>query len=490
MKTRLLLIFSFRKVSLVETYFLQWRIVQQDIEGTILPKKNTVAQLSYAKALRLAQRNKVDRRVVNAMRVEHANSEESSPVYHRVEVKVNLGVALMQLGNSVANPKEYSRIYDESESLFLSALILHPGNKGAEQNLAAVRKNRSLRPTFDSSSYQSEFGEEELELHKPGTLIDYHEEYEGDHEYLAFDIDDPLVSYDEALKKAVQGQLDMIIVKSMRKELLDAEDSGQIEHGISVRVNLGTVLLNLANEADNRNIAEFLPSYLESEKTLESALAMQPQNPSATSNLAIVKRNILMRERLKLLNPHLTWMGHRECGKVALQRLQKEQLSATLFTCDDRSDSALLWTFHAAHTNAKEWLPSFRDRAKSRRELAYDVRSLVWRGDLCWISAVSDWVKDTEYMLFHCVEKERFLQQMEQSRIQKELLPLRHVRGGMILADRMQQTEKNWSPFVVGDELYITYRTQPHIVMKCDWAEKPVQLRCDIVQTVTHDLVP
>jgi hypothetical protein len=439
--------------------------------------------------LKLAQQGKVNRGVVNAMRKEHLKAEKSGPIYYSVEVKVNLGVALLQLGNSSPDPHIYSPIYDESESLFLSALKLHPDHSGAKENLDSVRNNKRVRPS--AKTIDSDFSK--LDQAHPAPLMSSTAmQIEDSEEAMVFDeVDDsPLMTYEEALQQAMRGQLDMSVVKSMRKELLLAEQKGNMEHLLFVKINLGTVLLNLANQADNRNIAEFLGSYLESEKLLESAVAMDPSNQGAVSNLATVKRNFLMRERLKLLNPHMTWLGHSSCKNVVIQRLQNQQLSATIFTCDDRTDRGLLWTFHAEDTNVEDWVLSFRDRSKSRRELAYDARSLMWRGDLCWISAAADWLKETEYMMFHCISRDQFIQQMDLSNRNQQLMPLLHAKGGMILADRLQQTEKNWSPFVVDDNLYITYRTRPHIVMQCDWDENRGLLRCDIVQNIENYLVP
>uniref|UniRef100_A0A7S0M5W3 Uncharacterized protein n=1 Tax=Cryptomonas curvata TaxID=233186 RepID=A0A7S0M5W3_9CRYP len=82
---------------------------------------------------------------------------------------------------------------------------------------------------------------------------------------------------------------------------------------------------------------------------------------------------------------------------------------------------------------------------------------------------------------------------MERSEWSQALLPMMHVRGGKIIAPHPRHTEKNWSPFVIGDDLYFTYSTKPHIVMHCDWERKSGLLKCEVVQNVTsyvHEAVP
>jgi hypothetical protein len=113
----------------------------------------------------------------------------------------------------------------------------------------------------------------------------------------------------------------------------------------------------------------------------------------------------------------------------------------------------------------------------------YDARSLLWRGDLCWISSGGGWTKGPIFMLFHCVPVDRLLAQMDRSFDTQELLPLLHSRGGKILTDRKEaRVEKNWSPFVIGDVLYITYSIRPHVVMRCDWEPALDVLKCETVQ--------
>ncbi len=107
--------------------------------------------MSYAEAMHMARSGRVDDAVADAIRQEHAAVESngpgdpSDPDNRLLEIKVNLAVALMQLGNQAGVPAVYGRLYAESENVLLSALRLVPDHAGAEQNLEMLRKNRQLR---------------------------------------------------------------------------------------------------------------------------------------------------------------------------------------------------------------------------------------------------------------------------------------------------------------------------------------------------------
>ena len=94
----------------------------------------------------------LDDEVIDAIRREHAAVERSGPVSRRVEVKSNLGSALLNMANAATNPAEYVRMYKESEELLLAALKLEPLHTDAKANLAAVRKNLKIRPGVDEDA--------------------------------------------------------------------------------------------------------------------------------------------------------------------------------------------------------------------------------------------------------------------------------------------------------------------------------------------------
>ena len=100
--------------------------------------------ISYAEALSLASRGILTEAVLRSMRNEISRAEKEGPSksMHLFDARINLGVALMQLGNQSPNP---SKLYDESENLFLSILKLHPEYEPAIRNIGIVRKNRRIR---------------------------------------------------------------------------------------------------------------------------------------------------------------------------------------------------------------------------------------------------------------------------------------------------------------------------------------------------------
>ncbi len=125
-------------------------------------------------------------------------------------------------------------------------------------------------------------------------------------------------------------------------------------------------------------------TYKESEGVFLSVLAVKPGNEQARRNLATDRRNLVMRARPALFNPHVTMIGYETYRFVLLQQLQKQQLSASLFTCYDLTDRALLWYFEAeGDINAKTWYASFQMYRPGSRTMAHDARTLTCRQDLC-----------------------------------------------------------------------------------------------------------
>jgi hypothetical protein len=161
----------------------------------------------------------------------------------------------------------------------------------------------------------------------------------------------------------------------------------------------------------------------------------------------------------------------------------------TLFTCDNEEDKGLIWYYESEDAiDAEELFSSYRMYRLDSRATSHDARSLIWRGEICWISSAEG--KETGYMLFHCISQSSFLEQIERSREMSVLLPLLNVRGGKILAHHPRSTEKNWSPFVVDKHLYITYSIVPHAVMHCDWESVRMLLQCHVVQNATQSTMP
>jgi hypothetical protein len=102
--------------------------------------------MSYEQAVRFAENRERNRHVLDALRRENVATESSAPLFHRLKVKVNLASALLDSANAANSPAEYTKLYDESEAVLLTALKLHPFNAAAEKNLAGVLQNRKKRP--------------------------------------------------------------------------------------------------------------------------------------------------------------------------------------------------------------------------------------------------------------------------------------------------------------------------------------------------------
>jgi hypothetical protein len=104
------------------------------------------AKLEYDAALKAAMRGRLDGPVLDALRAEHDAAEAAAaPVYRRVQARINLGVALLNVGNRAGTPETFGPAYEESERLLEGAARLNPTHAEAASNLAAVRRSREAR---------------------------------------------------------------------------------------------------------------------------------------------------------------------------------------------------------------------------------------------------------------------------------------------------------------------------------------------------------
>ena len=297
------------------------------------------------------------------------------------------------------------------------------------------------------------------------------------------------LSYDKALQQAMTGNVDDPIIQTMRREHQRILRSGPQNILVNVKIHLAVALLNFAN---NVNHIGYTTLYKESEKLLLSALHLDPGNSLAISNLETVRKNLKIRgfyafEEIRLYNPHMTLISRPQCRNVVLRRMNYQRYAPTLFTCDDNTEMGLLWSIESKELEVDEEPINIRagNNFRVHHFPVYDARGLIWKDDICWISSGGGWTKGTVFMLFHCVTLDSFLSQMDRSARRRKLLPLLHFRGGRIRSDREGGVEKNWSPFIVNDALFITYRSRPHVVMQCDWAAKQDAMHCKTVQDVS-----
>jgi hypothetical protein len=304
------------------------------------------------------------------------------------------------------------------------------------------------------------------------------------------------LTYDEALKLGRKGNVSHSIIQAMRKELSLKmhTDPGPPSALIAIKTNLAVSLINYANSLGSNYIGTS-SLYKESEMLLLSVLELDPGNGLANTNLKKVRTNLKVRvfrdiKPIRLYNPSIVWVSKAKCQNVVLRRLHVQPFSSTLFTCDTRTDMGLLWVLESEDLEVEDMSVKVGgvNLFCVHHFQVYDARALIWKQDLCWISSGGGWTKGPVYMMFHCIRLDSFISQMEQSARRKELLPLLHVRGGRILSDRQEVIEKNWSPFVVNNTLFMTYSSVPHIVLKCDWGAEQHLLQCVTVQKLVTSI--
>ena len=105
---------------------------------------NIQPSFTYANALQLAVQGDLSSQVLDALQKEHELADMSGPSEHLLNVKINLGVSLLQLGNRVPEPACLAH-YKQARDLFTAALKLDPQHSLAIENLQSANKNIQLR---------------------------------------------------------------------------------------------------------------------------------------------------------------------------------------------------------------------------------------------------------------------------------------------------------------------------------------------------------
>ena len=249
--------------------------------------------LSYESALEMAYTGSIDDKIIESMRIELQKAELSGQMSRVLDVKTNLGVGLLNLGNLAVDKAIYERLYNESEELFVSALILHPGKEIIEENLATVRKNRSKRQLIDNPlpiphnesaktgwKYNSHFSEHRIVPQSKTDSVLTHE---------------PELEYSDALKKAMKGLTDSRVIESLKFEHERAIKSGDSAHLVDIKINLGVALMQrglhfMSHPAAHPTVTSHCLKF--SENILLSALKINPNHDGTKRNLAAVRINI------------------------------------------------------------------------------------------------------------------------------------------------------------------------------------------------------
>jgi hypothetical protein len=144
---------------------------------------------------------------------------------------------------------------------------------------------------------------------------------------------------------AMNGYIFQGIVDAMKRELVQAERSGDFGYINQVKVNIAVSLLQLATRITYPKV--YMQMYAESEKYLLSVLSVDPGQEFAQKNLAAVRRNMDLRDPKDEIQP-------RDPPKVPLEKQQRsapeKQNTAANLKAECRS------TEQGDAINGKRWL--------------------------------------------------------------------------------------------------------------------------------------
>jgi hypothetical protein len=297
--------------------------------------------MSYSEALDLAVSGTINKDILQVMRDEVQRAAITGPDSYRVRVMVNLGVALLQLGNGSPDQVDYTAYYRESEDVLVAALKLNPSDANAQSNLESVRT--SLRIRSPNTGTQQSQSDNTTTGHNPSKRT-------------------TLLTYEQALEQVRAGQVGFSAIDAMRAEHDRLAASGPPNDLAMVKMNLGTVLFNLADnmETNQIDVAGCAALYKESEALLKASLALDPGSALTATKVKLARANRKARDRFTLFNPHATPLGAPSCDHLVLRRLNMQKLAATLFTCDLRTDRGLLWVHESADIEVGEALDDVR----------------------------------------------------------------------------------------------------------------------------------
>ena len=256
---------------------------------------------------------------------------ESGFYNHRVDVKLNLAVALMRRGNQAASPAAYRPLYAEAAAALRAALRAHPGHWLAQSTLDAVGRNCRLRAQADGP--ESEVGGNECDELKAED-VDTDEDIRvratraalepvlgggaaagaealrraaeygrwlrkemresaarrAAHRALA-----PGLSYIDALHHALAGAVDDGVLAAMRWERTDVDLAGRPSKLVSFAQELGEMLLGLGDAAAAHDGLPGLAAeaYREGAEGFESVLLHQPHNAVAARRLNEARERLM-----------------------------------------------------------------------------------------------------------------------------------------------------------------------------------------------------
>jgi len=304
--------------------------------------------LTYAEALQAASQGRIDDpAVLAAFEAEVAEAERLEQLPRQISSMANLAALLLDLGNRSPTPDKWNARYEECIRVSEKALKLNPTSAEALANRDAAKRNIKLRDPanqdtggppappspppsnsnkkrksiFDDEDDDDEDDEEELVVvqkakkkapAKPasGKVPDpsarkpasWDEEEDGKWEPPLVDADSEdededaqllsasSMTYDEALRLASQRKVDKTVLAVMRREVEYAIDLSGPDRVVGLRANLGAALLDAANKSPDP--AEFTRLYKEVESVSAAALAIDPNNDAAKTNMENARKNL------------------------------------------------------------------------------------------------------------------------------------------------------------------------------------------------------
>ena len=335
----------------------------------IQESQQTKSDITYEQALERASNGFTDFEIINAIKAELKRSEGSS-TEHAVDVKINLGAALLNMGNNAGDLSTYEQLYLESESVLHSVLASHPGHKGAEQNLAAVLRNMRMRKALDGTLDNvdiSSAANEELQR-SCSSIDDNGTEFVSS--YLDKTVFEHLLSYTEALQKAMAGLTDSRVIESIKHEHIQAIESGITENILNVKVNLAVALMQrglhfVSHPAAHPVIMQSCFYY--SENILLSALKLDPDHEGAKRNLFSLRQNIQQLMPLDNLTIYANSSKLLEADESYQIALQKAMMGTI--------DSSVLQSMRQTHsTLEKQVRDAFRHKIESEIHAIVNVK--------------------------------------------------------------------------------------------------------------------
>lgn len=249
--------------------------------------------LSYAEALRRAQKGEADQAVLGAFRKQYADAKEGGADDTTLgPLRVNLAAVLLDVANKIGEPDVWLPMYKEAQMLSHEALAIDPQDDAAQANLKAATNSISFRQSAaigGVAAPKPAGGSADVDMESARALLldDDDDEDEDDQDG---GIDEPdvkpagggVLTYAQAMVMAQEGKADNDVLQAFRDGLASAEAAGNANDIASKKTNLAAIFIDLAKTENDP--AEWEPMYEECIKMCDDVLQVDPENESAKAN--------------------------------------------------------------------------------------------------------------------------------------------------------------------------------------------------------------